>query len=122
MLALLVFLVIALAVTLIPTHRGPLDPILVPLTGLAGAFEEGGPIYGLLQAAGNVVLFMPLGLLLPSAVSHAGPRTVLLVALALSLGIEVAQWLMGVGRQADVDDVWLNVAGAGIGYLLQRRR
>ncbi len=122
LLVLLAYLAILLVATLIPTRREPLEPILVPLTGVLGAFEEGGPAYGLAQAVGNVVLFMPLGLLLPSVVPGAGLRTVLLAGLALSLGIEFAQWRMGVGRQADIDDVWLNVTGAGIGYLLRRGR
>jgi glycopeptide antibiotics resistance protein len=120
-LVLLAYLAILLVATLIPTRREAVEPILIPLSGVLRAFEEGGPVYGLGQAVGNVLLFMPLGLLLPSVVPGAGLRTVLLAGLAVSLGIELAQWRMGVGRQADIDDVWLNVAGAGIGYLLQRR-
>lgn len=122
LLVLLAYLAIVLVATLIPTRREPLEPILVPLSGVMRAFDEGGLVYGFLQAVGNVVLFMPVGLLLPSVVPGAGLRTVLLVGLTLSLGIEITQWLMGVGRQADIDDVWLNVAGAGIGYLLRRSR
>ena len=69
----------------------------------------------------NVLLFVPLGLLLPLAIGAARPlwRT-LAVAAAASLGVEVLQYALASGRHTDVDDVLVNVAGAGAGWLAFR--
>lgn len=68
-----------------------------------------------LNLAANVALFMPLGFLAPLAGERLRRlRSVLVMAVMVSLAIEVSQFL--IGRRADIDDVILNVAGAGIGY------
>ncbi|NLF27127.1 MAG: VanZ family protein [Clostridiales bacterium] len=74
---------------------------------------------------GNTLWFMPLGFLLPALFrGWTLPRAALL-GLAVSVGIEVAQWLFRTGS-ADIDDVLLNTAGTALGYaahaLLRRRR
>ena len=68
---------------------------------------------------GNVLWFLPLGLLLPKLWPQrfACGRAVLGVALLLSVSIEVLQWLFGNGI-SDVDDVIFNVAGAWLGWRL----
>jgi glycopeptide antibiotics resistance protein len=68
-----------------------------------------------LNLAANVGLFVPLGLLAPMVSERLRHlRTVLLLGTALSLAIEVVQFL--IGRSADIDDVILNILGVGIGY------
>ncbi len=64
----------------------------------------------------NVGVFVPLGMLLATV----GMRvlTVLATALAVSLSIEVTQYLLNWGRTADVNDVITNVTGAGLGWLV----
>jgi hypothetical protein len=64
----------------------------------------------------NVIVFLPLGLLLATIGARVLP--VIGLACAVSLGIEVMQYLLAVGRTADVNDVITNVAGAGIGWAL----
>jgi glycopeptide antibiotics resistance protein len=70
---------------------------------------------------GNIAAFVPLGLLLPLAFKLRWPIvTVGLVALALSVGIELGQatiseWLGYAYRSTDIDDVILNVLGALVG-------
>jgi glycopeptide antibiotics resistance protein len=68
--------------------------------------------------AGNIVGFIPLGILFP--LLFAGLRrlwrTALMVFL-VSLGFEVTQLVTGIGI-FDIDDLILNVAGGIIGYLL----
>jgi len=98
----------------------PMQPNLLPLAGIIGAFAERGFWFGVGQLVGNVLLLAPVGFLLPVVWPRLGRREVLLAGLALTVGIEVAQWLMHAGRQADIDDVWLNVAGAAAGFRLQR--
>jgi len=77
------------------------------------------------QLVGNVVLFVPLGFLLPllgARCRRFGATGT--VALAVSVGIELVQLgllrALGARRSVDVDDVILNVTGAGLGYLVWR--
>lgn len=68
-----------------------------------------------LNLAANVALFVPLGFLAPLAGERSRRlRSVLVLGVTVSLFIEVSQFL--IGRSADIDDVILNVIGAGIGY------
>jgi glycopeptide antibiotics resistance protein len=74
------------------------------------------------QLVGNVVLFVPLGFLLPLLGSrYRRFATTAAVGLAASLGIELAQLALLLAlrarRSVDVDDVILNVTGACLGYL-----
>ena len=63
---------------------------------------------------GNMVWFLPLGLLLAVLRPASRLGKVALVSLLLSLGIEVLQWLLLSGV-SDVDDVLFNLAGGCIG-------
>jgi glycopeptide antibiotics resistance protein len=77
----------------------------------------------LLAIGGNLVLFMPLGVLLPVISRHLRGllRTTLAIGL-LSLIVETLQWGLIVGRAFDIDDVLLNTAGACLAYLVVGRR
>lgn len=63
----------------------------------------------------NMAVFVPLGLLLAVAGLRVLPA--LGTALAVSLAIEVTQYLLPLGRAADVNDLMTNVTGAGLGWL-----
>jgi glycopeptide antibiotics resistance protein len=70
------------------------------------------------EVIGNLVLFMPLGALLPFIV----PRLtawwrVALIAFVISFALETTQYVANVGRSADVDDAILNALGAIVGWL-----
>ena len=68
--------------------------------------------------AGNIVVFMPFGFLLPSVL--VGGRNffvMLLNAFIFVLGIEVFQLFSAFGA-FDVDDILLNCLGAALGYFL----
>ena len=77
------------------------------------------------QLLGNVVMFVPLGFLLP-LLSARYRRFAMTAAVGLSVsgGIELVQFAQLVTltsrRSADVDDVILNVTGACLGYLVWR--
>ncbi len=72
------------------------------------------------NVAGNVLAFLPMGFLLPVMFPELrGARSVLAVAFAASLALEVVQLLTGLGG-FDVDDLLLNLLGAAIGGLLAR--
>ena len=72
---------------------------------------------------GNVLMFVPLGFMLPllSERFHRF-RTTLFVLVACSAAIELAQLTVGLAvvgglyRVVDVDDVILNVVGGSIGF------
>lgn len=68
------------------------------------------------QAAGNVLLYLPLGLLLPLVRREARWWLTGACALALSLVTELVQPV--VGRSFDVDDLAANALGALLGYAL----
>ena len=71
---------------------------------------------------GNIAAFLPLGFLVPLAFRTAWPLLLVVVgALGLSLAIELGQLAISVGlgyayRSTDIDDVFLNVVGALVGY------
>jgi glycopeptide antibiotics resistance protein len=74
------------------------------------------------NAKGNVLLFFPLGILLPLVWPRIRFWRGVLAAAALSAGIEVLQYVSrawGSYRLADVNDVILNVLGAflGLGFV-----
>jgi len=73
------------------------------------------------NARGNVMLFFPLGILIPLVWRHLRFWRGTQIAIALSFGIELLQYLSsawGSYRAADVNDVILNVLGASLGLAL----
>lgn len=65
---------------------------------------------------GNIVVFMPFGILLPLLFGMARRyRAFLLLFSCPLVGLEVLQMLLRVGS-LDVDDVILNVFGASLAY------
>jgi len=113
------WIVAGLLLTLQPAQPAPgqvVEHNLIPLRTIAiylGNPESG---FWIRQAVGNLLFLLPLGLLGPIALPGLDRWWhVVLVAAALSLAIEVAQlWIPD--RAFDVDDLLLNVAGAGLGY------
>ncbi|MGM9630724.1 VanZ family protein [Butyricicoccus sp.] len=61
--------------------------------------------------AGNIVAFMPIGILIPLLTRSLSLGRTFLVGLALSAGIELTQFFTGLGS-CDIDDIILNVLGA----------
>ena len=73
---------------------------------------------GTVDATLNVLLFVPLGFALALA-GASGKRTVLAVC-ALSLLIEITQYLAIAGRYSTVGDVVMNTLGGALGFALAR--
>ncbi|HEX6039612.1 VanZ family protein [Longimicrobium sp.] len=140
LLAFVVYLSGLASATLTPNH-GPraraeaaalvLRPDPASLTCSAPSLPRGSTerSFCVRNARGNVVLFFPFGLLLPLVWPGLRVRRGMQTALALSVGIELVQYLSrawGSYRTADVNDVILNVLGAGLGlgvmYLPRLRR
>lgn len=94
----------------------PLRTIIGYLTGrdiLVSPQDAPGVIA--IQLLGNLLLYLPLGLLCPLAWERFRKLpTLLLSAALLACGIEIIQYFTG--RVADIDDVLLHVIGALVGY------
>ncbi|WP_086735323.1 VanZ family protein [Streptomyces glaucescens] len=75
-------------------------------------------------AVPNILMFVPLGMLLPLLTRVSGPARAVGVSALASLCIEVTQLLSYVlfhnGRSVDVNDLLANTLGGLIGYLLVR--
>ena len=65
---------------------------------------------------GNILMFIPLGFLLPTVFPKLGKFwKTLLAATMIVIGVEVAQLLTLLGT-CDIDDLILNLIGAAVGY------
>ena len=121
---------VLVAVTLAPIrwrsdlarYRNNWRPQLVPIWNMVVNLRDGDRVAATLAgAAGNVVLFMPLGFLLPMLVPWFDRfwRTVA-TGFVLSSLIELSQVAFPGVRRADVNDVLMNTLGAAVGYLVYR--
>jgi glycopeptide antibiotics resistance protein len=97
-------------------------PQLVPVWNLVVNLRDGDRVLATLAgAAGNVVLFLPLGFLLPMLAPRLGRFWPTVGAgFVLSAAIELSQVAFPGVRRADVNDVLMNTVGAALGYLLYR--
>lgn len=63
---------------------------------------------------GNAALFVPIGFCIPLFWRDVSFRKVVLIALGISLFIELCQYPQA--RGTDIDDLWINTLGAAAGY------
>jgi glycopeptide antibiotics resistance protein len=107
-----------------------LRPNLASLTCSSVLLPGGSRAQGFCMhnARGNIMLFFPLGILLPLVWRRLRFWRGIQIAIALSFSIELFQYLSrawGSNRSVDVNDVILNVLGASLGlalvYLLRMR-
>lgn len=95
---------------------------LIPFRTLrlfASLLDSAQPEYvrsAVINLGGNVIMFIPLGFLLPRVFPHLTslPR-VLLVTAVLITAVEITQLFTLVGS-CDIDDLILNIIGSAIGY------
>ena len=89
---------------------------LVPFRGLQETWGMPEP-KKIAQTVANVVMFIPLGLMMPVAFRRMRNFWKTALSLALfSFAIEFTQYFTG--RSADIDDLMLNTLGGVLGYLL----
>jgi glycopeptide antibiotics resistance protein len=104
----------ALAVTMVGSVGG-IGVNLVPGAGIRGELDNVNHGLGMLNVLGNMVMFVPIGFLLPLALFWRWQKSSV-SCVALSVVMEVAQ--LAVGRSADIDDVLLNAVGGALGAAL----
>lgn len=99
-----------LALTMMPIgHSHGSSVHLVPGSDILTEFTGTGSLW---QIAGNLVLLAPLGILVPLRVpALRSIRRITLVAFVVSVGLELAQHLLHLGRVTSTDDVLLNTLG-----------
>lgn len=110
------YLIVLLALTMAPHPRPPIQMVnLIPFKSIVAGIRRGGWLLNV-NVIGNIVAFVPLGLLLPAIGGRlSAPGRVFCAGLLVSASIEVLQWLFA-RRVADIDDLILNLAGALVGY------
>jgi len=127
-LAVLVYVAALAVMTLLPiswslwTSGWPADyrPQLVPFEGILQELEW-TPLETLAELSGNVLLFAPLGFLLPLLVPTMRRWwQALAVGTGVSLLIELYQLAWPGVRKASVDDVLFNALGALLGFAALR--
>lgn len=87
---------------------------LVPFNDFVAASSWFGPLF---NAVGNLVLFVPLGLLAYQLLRDI--RRTALLGFGISLTIEVLQYIFALGI-SDTDDLLLNTAGTVVGAIVAR--
>lgn len=96
------------------THEG--SPNFIPFkTILPYLLGESGFIIAFLNIAGNIILLVPAGFIIPFIYRDVTWKKMLMVAIASGLAIEGLQALLRIGI-FDVDDVILNGLGVIIGF------
>lgn len=74
----------------------------------------------MINIAGNIAAFVPMGFLLPMVFSRMKSFTkVIAVVFLATLSIEIFQYVFAVGT-CDIDDIILNVLGGVVGYFIIR--
>ena len=100
---------------------------IIPFQNIYGILKMayyGNLPLALRQIGGNLILFAPLGYLLPLIFNKFNAFVkIIITALIFSASIEIVQFVannfMGFPyRAADIDDIILNTIGAVMGYLL----
>ena len=107
----------------VDTTRVELRPNLTTLTCSSASFPRGSNArhFCVYNAKGNFLLFLPLGILIPMVWKRLRFWQGLLIAIALSAGIELVQYLSrawGSYRSLDINDVILNALGATLGLVI----
>jgi glycopeptide antibiotics resistance protein len=96
---------------------------LKPFATILPALHRGPGTFAFALLVGNLVAFVPLGLLLPMAFRRLWWPLVVVAGLVVSSAIEATQYTisnnLGHGyRAADIDDVIVNVCGTIVGLAL----
>lgn len=87
----------------------------IPLKATLQMIRGLSPLRLIENLAGNIILFVPFGILLPLAFKIEG-KTIFFGCL-VSCFIEAMQFVFAMGA-ADVDDIILNTLGAVMGYII----
>ncbi|MGG0174696.1 VanZ family protein [Gottfriedia acidiceleris] len=143
-LLLVIYTLMVISVTIFPLYNIPHWKLqfpywsinYIPFTSIIRDISEVGIAYSgdvvfmikliVRNVGGNILMFMPLGFLLPVLWENCKRlKNILMIGLIVSFSIESLQFvecLLGVslGRKIDIDDVICNVFGTILGYLIYK--
>ena len=89
----------------------------IPFKGIIEMSQNGITIYSFINIVGNIIMFMPVGFLLPLICTKVDScKKVVIIGFCTSLLIESRQLFLT--RGTDIDDLILNTSGAVLGYLV----
>lgn len=98
-------------------HNNNFIPFKIFYDSYISHIKYGNYTYFIINLLGNIILFIPIGFLLPS-LYKIKEKYVVLLGLSLSLFIELFQLFLP--RWTDIDDIILNTFGTFIGFLLYK--
>jgi glycopeptide antibiotics resistance protein len=112
-------------VTIFPIEIGirnyPLKPNFAPFKSILELLNHSWYVVALRNIGGNVLLFVPLGVLMPLKNKAINSKwKMIVVACLVSLIIELFQLFVVPSRSADVDDFILNILGGLVGYFFYK--
>ena len=91
-----------------------MTPNYIPLEGLVEVFSTGVESM-IMQAIGNIFMFVPFGVLLPLLSTYFRSFVkIIIFAITTSVLVEILQYFSG--RSADIDDIIMNLLDGIIGY------
>ncbi|PAV28663.1 hypothetical protein CIL05_15330 [Virgibacillus profundi] len=94
------------------------------INGYLYLFSQGYTETAIINLVGNVVVFVPIGILLVLIYKKHTFKKMLLIGFLCSLGIEITQLVLSslhiLSRSFDIDDLILNTLGVMCGYLLMK--
>lgn len=130
LLVFVVYLLLVIKITLFPiplhTLGNPPQNNLIPFHTIRAVLSQSSLSYDLYNLGGNILLFVPLGFLLPLLFQKQNRLwRVVLVGFCATFLIESGKFIISsilgfTYRNFDVDDLMLNTFGAFIGYLVHR--
>lgn len=93
---------------------------LVPFRTIKNYIKYSGFLHTMTNIMGNVIIFVPFGILLPEIFSKARSLSkILVITFFTSFFVEFIQFF--IGRSVDIDDLMLNVLGSVIGYFIWKK-
>ena len=115
---LVIYIAIVLYITILSRETNRREMVLTPFWELHNLLNTSRKIHWFLQIFLNIMLFVPLGILLPMLCRSFRSFTVItFTAVLCSVAIEIAQYLTARGL-SELDDVIHNTIGAIIGYIV----
>ena len=89
----------------------------IPFRGIIEMLKGGLTLHTFVNIIGNIIMFMPMGFLLPLLFSNLDSlKKTVAIGFGTSLLIEFTQLFLI--RSTDVDDLMLNTLGTMLGYLV----
>lgn len=89
----------------------------IPFRTIKSYIKYSGLFHCLVNILGNVIIFIPIGLLLPIILNrYKSFFKIIIISFSISIIIEFIQFF--IGRSVDIDDIILNTIGGLLGYIV----